>query len=60
MHCGIFFFLRVVIPDHFPLPATNIDSEEREQTRGSEGAWVGRQEQGELPETTVSYKPLVL
>lgn len=55
-----FFFLRVVIPDHFPLPATNIDSEEREQTRGSEREWVGRQEQGELPETTVSYKPLVL
>lgn len=45
MHCGI-LFLWVVIPEHFPLPATNIDSEEREQIRDSEGQWRRRQEQG--------------
>lgn len=31
-----FFFFSVVIPDHFPLPAINVRTEEREQTRGKE------------------------
>lgn len=53
-------FLWVVIPERFPLPDTSIDFEEREQIRGSERQWGGRQEQGELSETPVSYKPLVL
>lgn len=57
MHCGIFF--RVVNPDHSPLPAVNVCTEEREQSRGWEQEWGGGQEEEGLPETTVLYKPLV-
>jgi len=34
-----FFFSRVVIPDHFPLPDLNVCTEEREQARGWEREW---------------------